>query len=247
MLREIILSTCFLILTHGRSIENRFNFHVSNGKLDKRSSEWFRRFSNYVQPDYKRDQYFVGIERKRNYDGLYRRGSAAVYAIRGYQESCSDGMQKIRDALGDPPLHWDQNLSIEAEKYAISMATTGRFAHSSTHDGENIFDENYTNDNDRSKRLSCSFPLWSWYSERYDPRTQRGHFLQMVGERVKKFGFGVAVNINTKMIYVVARFDYNMPSQGEDLVKYMESKEKWVIPNRERLVSKRGELSSISQ
>lgn len=44
-----------------------------------------------------------------------------------------------RDAVGAPPLAWDPELAAGAKAWADRLASTGRFEHSQTQDGENLW------------------------------------------------------------------------------------------------------------
>lgn len=177
---------------------------------------------------------------------IVRRDGVAphLYVVRGYKDCCSDGMNKIRKAFGDNGLTWDDQLAQDAENWALTQAIQSPFSNgkpSKTENGENLFWQQYVREIDKGNALKCYNALWYWYKERDPASADKGLVIQLVGERVKKFGIGVAVNMRTKTIYFVGRFDYNMPID-KSLWNYFAKKERWVL-KKENLKSDEGTLS----
>ncbi|XP_066929600.1 uncharacterized protein [Clytia hemisphaerica] len=178
--------------------------------------------------------------------GVFVRKEADLWVYRGYGPACSEGINKIRAAFGDENLTWDDELSLEAENWALTQAINSPnddSKHADTKNGENTFQAWYSTVEQFIDAITCDYPLWAWYQERDPKKPSKGLINQLVGEKVKKYGMGMVVNTAKKVVYFVGHFDYNMPIDRKIWDDYLSKKEKWVIPSRDRLKSKKGSLT----
>lgn len=109
-----------------------------------------------------------------------------------------------RAEVGLPPLSWDSNLGIQAAKYAVHLAVSRRFAHSTSQarggSGENLW-------MGTRKAFSVEAMVDGWASEKRMFRpglfpavsstgnwAQVGHYTQMVWPATQRVGCAIATN-----------------------------------------------------
>jgi len=124
---------------------------------------------------------------------------------------------EAREEVGVDAIVWSSSLANEAEDYAQELAKSGRFKHSKTDDGENLYWYSSTNQNPMTEASK------SWYEEiqlyRYrkccGPNfSDTGHYTQMVWGNTTEIGMGVAVSKSGET-YVVARYNTAGNFQGQ--------------------------------
>jgi hypothetical protein len=120
----------------------------------------------------------------------------------------------LRMRVGVPPLTWDNELGAEAAKYAVQLAITGTFAHSSsasrTGTGENLW-------MGTRGAFTVEVMVGSWASEKsmfvagIFPNVARdgdwhaiGHYTQMVWPTTSRVGCAIATNRSAD--YLVCRY-----------------------------------------
>lgn len=115
---------------------------------------------------------------------------------------------EARKAVGVDPLVWSDELARDAQAYANYLAATGKFEHSETDCGENLYWYSSTTE------YPAESASQSWLSEINDYRHVKnwhsnfwdvGHYTQMVWHGTSKLGMGVAVSEKGET-YVVARY-----------------------------------------
>jgi uncharacterized protein YkwD len=116
---------------------------------------------------------------------------------------------EAREEVGVNAVVWSSRLANDAEEYAKKLAKSGRFKHSKTGDGENLYWYSSTHHNPMTEAST------SWYEEiqlyRYRKCCGRnfsdtGHYTQMVWKNTTEIGMGVAVSKSGET-YVVARYN----------------------------------------
>ena len=65
------------------------------------------------------------------------------------------------------------------------------------------------------------------YRQRDPSSEDKSLIIQLIGEKVTSFGIAAAVNMHTKTIYFVGRFNYNMPTDRSLWDDYLKKKERW--------------------
>lgn len=124
---------------------------------------------------------------------------------------------EARDEVGVNAVVWSISLANDAEEYAKKLAKSGRFEHSKSEDGENLYWYSSTHQNPMTEASK------SWYEEiqlyRYrkccGPNfSDTGHYTQMVWGNTTEIGMGVAVSKGGET-YVVARYNPAGNFQGQ--------------------------------
>ena len=124
---------------------------------------------------------------------------------------------EAREEVGVDAVVWSSRLANDAEEYAQELAKSGKFKHSKTGDGENLYWYSSTHQNPMTE--ACSL----WYEELQLYRYREccganfrktGHHSQMVWENTTEIGMGVAVSKSGET-YVVARYNPNGNFQGQ--------------------------------
>ena len=124
---------------------------------------------------------------------------------------------EAREDVGVKSVVWSTRLANDAEEYAKKLAKSGRFEHSKSDDGENLYWYSSTHHNPMTEASE------SWYEEihLYKYRkccgrnfSQTGHYTQMVWKNTTEIGMGVAVSKSGET-YVVARYNPVGNFQGE--------------------------------
>ena len=124
---------------------------------------------------------------------------------------------EARDAVGVNAVVWSISLANDAEEYAKELAKSGRFEHSKSEDGENLYWYSSTHQNPMTEASK------SWYEEKQFYRYRKccgpnfsdtGHYTQMVWGNTTEIGMGVAVSKSGET-YVVARYNPHGNFQGE--------------------------------
>ena len=107
-------------------------------------------------------------------------------------------------------LAWSPNLAAQAQRYAETLARSGRFEHApDVAEGENLF---WFEDSEQARPAAEASE--GWYAEkadyRYGPvparagRKMVGHYTQMVWRETREVGIGMARSKHG--LYVVARY-----------------------------------------
>ena len=124
---------------------------------------------------------------------------------------------EARDEVGVNAVVWSISLANDAEEYAKKLAKSGRFEHSKSEDGENLYWYSSTHQSPMTEASK------SWYEEiqlyRYrkccGPNfSDTGHYTQMVWGNTTEIGIGVAVSKSGET-YVVARYNPAGNFQGQ--------------------------------
>ena len=136
--------------------------------------------------------------------------SSWEYDSSGLEEDITGAMNvhnEAREEVGVDAVVWSSRLANDAEEYAQKLAKSGRFEHSKTEDGENLYWYSSTHHSPMTEASA------SWYEElqlyRYRKccgRDGTGHYTQMVWENTTEIGMGVAVSKSGET-YVVARYN----------------------------------------
>ena len=139
---------------------------------------------------------------------------ALILALLFFQLSPADQNRALeihnnaRQAVGVPPLSWSDQLASEAQAYAQQLARKGKFEHSNSDDGENLYWYSAT------ATTPCTDASESWLEEINDYHHGKnwarnfsdvGHYTQMVWSGTKQVGIGVAI-ASDGSTYVVARY-----------------------------------------
>jgi pathogenesis-related protein 1 len=121
--------------------------------------------------------------------------SASVPAAKSWAEQITAAHNKVRAAVGVPPLLWDTGLAAEAGQGALRLAETGcQFKHSAGRTGENLFGKS-------GAQPSTETIVSAWAAEQadYDYPTNTcaagktcGHYTQMVWQDTDRLGCGLA-------------------------------------------------------
>ena len=131
-----------------------------------------------------------------------------LFLSQGDREAALSVHNHAREAVGVQPLKWSVSLAREAEAYAEYLATSGRFEHSDTDSGENLYWYSAQAEN------PLEMASRSWCAEISDYRHGRrwhgnfpdiGHYTQMVWHSTREVGIGFAVS-EAGETYVVARY-----------------------------------------
>ncbi|MDG2311403.1 MAG: CAP family protein [Flavobacteriales bacterium] len=124
---------------------------------------------------------------------------------------------EARDEVGVNAVAWSISLANDAEEYAKKLAKSGRFEHSKSEDGENLYWYSSTHQNPMTEASK------SWYEEIQFYRYRKccgpnfsdtGHYTQMVWGNTTEIGMGVAVSKSGET-YVVARYNPAGNFQGQ--------------------------------
>lgn len=89
-----------------------------------------------------------------------------IWVYRGYNESCTEGINKIRQAFGDQNLIWDKDLAKQSDAWALTQAIASpnkNNVHSKTIKGENLFLLKFFTKGQLENGLFCNSALWAWY------------------------------------------------------------------------------------
>lgn len=121
-----------------------------------------------------------------------------------YQPEFLASHNRVRAAVGVPPLEWSPQLAAVAQRWADDLAASKRFAHRpKSQYGENLFELIGT-------AATPADVVNAWASERnaYDPRRQScrtgavcGHYTQIVWRKTRKVGCGMAQS-GTRQVWV---------------------------------------------
>ena len=129
----------------------------------------------------------------------------------GLDEDITDAMNvhnEAREEVGVNAVVWSSSLANDAEEYAQKLAKSGRFEHSKTEDGENLYWYSSTHHSPMTEASA------SWYEELQLYRYRKccgpnfsdtGHYTQMVWEIAPlRVGMGVGGVRFSGETYVVA-------------------------------------------
>jgi len=166
------------------------------------------------------------IEEEEN-DALERLRTISLEEKREFTKFATDALEahnKYRKRHAVHPLELSKDLCDAAQDYADHLAKSNVFEHS----GDPVYGENlyWSWSSDPSWVLSGSEPVDSWYDEKKgynyarEPRdTESGHFTQLVWDKSRHLGVGLAKSTTTGKYFVVMKYD----PAGNFLGKYREN------------------------
>ncbi|XP_074527200.1 Golgi-associated plant pathogenesis-related protein 1-like isoform X2 [Halichoeres trimaculatus] len=141
----------------------------------------------------------------------------------GFLQEFLDTHNTYRKKHGALPLKYNNEMNAAAQKWADHLLSTGVFGHSSTADGENIFNMSSSG----GLTLTGKEAVDCWFNEIKDYNFScpgfagnTGHFTQVVWKGSTELGVGVATD--GKKAFVVAQYrppgNMNMPGYFADNV-----------------------------
>jgi uncharacterized protein YkwD len=138
--------------------------------------------------------------------------------LQTFRQQALSTHNSLRQKHGSPPLVLDNSLNSVAQNWANQLATTGKFQHSNSKYGENLY---YAWSSQSGFDVNGVTPVQSWYNEvksyNYSKpgfSMQTGHFTQVVWKNSKKLGCGKAKSKDGK-VFVVCNYDPPGNYQGQ--------------------------------
>ncbi|CAH8834721.1 unnamed protein product [Trichobilharzia szidati] len=130
-----------------------------------------------------------------------------------FNEECIVEHNRLRALHGCPDLILDEELAVDAQRYAEYLASISELEHCTDTDaGENL--AFYTCNTSAEKRDFTGVDATkTWYQEieEYDFNKENqfscGHFTQVIWKSTLRAGFGRAFSKDHRSIYVVGRYD----------------------------------------
>jgi len=166
------------------------------------------------------------IEEEEN-EALERLRTISLEEKQEFSRFATDALEthnKYRKRHAVPPLELSKDLCDAAQEYADHLAKNNVFEHS----GDPVYGENlyWSWSSDPSWVLSGDEPVDSWYDEKKgynyakEPRdTESGHFTQLVWDKSRHLGVGLAKSATTGKYFAVMKYD----PAGNYLGKYREN------------------------
>jgi glioma pathogenesis-related protein 2 len=130
--------------------------------------------------------------------------------LQTFRQQALSTHNSLRQKHGAPPLVLDNTLNNVAQGWADKLAATGKFQHSNSKYGENLY---YGWSSQPGFDVNGVSPVQSWYDEvksyNYSKpgfSMETGHFTQVVWKNSKKLGCGKAKAKDGK-VFVVCNYD----------------------------------------